>query len=183
VFALVLFVNTEMWQVFAGIPDAFLVLVGGMFLVLGTGFVALRIPREVTVLEREVGQGPPLERRQRLNVGLVLLVSQGLQVLVVTLSVGLFFVAFGALAIGPGVVESWIGSTGNEVLTVGLFGERAVVTEELLRVAGGIAAFSGLYYAIAVMTDSTYREEFLEELTGEMRQTFRERAEYLALRA
>ena len=27
------------------------------------------------------------------------------------------------------------------------------VTEELLRVAGGIAAFCGLYFAIAVLTD------------------------------
>ena len=37
------------------------------------------------------------------------------------------------------------------------------------------------YYAIAVLTDSTYREEFLEDLTDEMRETFRQRAEYLAL--
>ena len=34
-----------------------------------------------------------------------------------------------------------------------------------------------------MLTDSTYREEFLDELTGEMRQTFRARAEYLRLRA
>jgi hypothetical protein len=56
------------------------------------------------------------------------------------------------------------------------------VTEELLRVSGGIAAFSGLYYAIAVLTDATYREEFLDELTEEMGDTFRARAEYLAAR-
>ena len=37
--------------------------------------------------------------------------------------------------------------------------------------------------AIAVLTDSTYREEFLDELTGEMRETFRARADYLRLRA
>ena len=183
VFSLVLFINTEMWQVFAGIPDAFLALVGGLFVALGTLFVALRIPREVGVLERQVGAGPPFARRERLNVGLVLLVSQGLQVLTVTLSVGVFFTAFGALAIGPGVVDSWIGTTGNELMAFTLLGERVSVSEELLRVSGGIAAFSGLYYAIAVMTDSTYREEFLDELTGELRQTFRERAEYRALGA
>ena len=57
------------------------------------------------------------------------------------------------------------------------------VTVELLRVSGALAAFSGLYYAIAVLTDGTYREEFLEELTGSMRDTFRLRARYLALRA
>ena len=34
-----------------------------------------------------------------------------------------------------------------------------------------------------MLTDSTYREEFLDELTEEMRTTFREREEYLAARA
>jgi chemotaxis methyl-accepting protein methylase len=33
-----------------------------------------------------------------------------------------------------------------------------------------------------MLTDSTYRQEFLEELTSEMGRSFRERAEYLKLR-
>jgi len=33
-----------------------------------------------------------------------------------------------------------------------------------------------------VLTDPTYREEFLDEITGEMQETFRARAEYLGLR-
>ena len=49
--------------------------------------------------------------------------------------------------------------------------------------SAAIAAFSGLYYAIAVLTDSTYREEFLNEVTDEMRATFVARAEYLAARS
>ena len=62
-------------------------------------------------------------------------------------------------------------------------GEPIEVTEALLRVSGGIAAFAGAYYAIAVLTDSTYREEFLDDLTDDMRSTFTERAKYLAARA
>jgi len=58
-----------------------------------------------------------------------------------------------------------------------------LISQGLLRVAGAIAAFTGLYYAIAVLTDATYREEFLDELTTEMRTTFKARAEYLRLRA
>ena len=42
------------------------------------------------------------------------------------------------------------------LLTLPIFGEEIEVTEALLRVSGGIAAFAGLYYAIAVLTDSTY---------------------------
>ena len=48
--------------------------------------------------------------------------------------------------------------------------------------SGAIAAFGGVYYAIAVLTDSTYREEFLEDIVGELRETFALRTEYLALR-
>jgi len=49
-----------------------------------------------------------------------------------------------------------------------------------VRVSAMIAALSGLYYAIAVLTDSTYREEFLDEITTELRDTFAARREYLA---
>lgn len=57
------------------------------------------------------------------------------------------------------------------------------MTSELLRVAMGLAAFSGFYFAIAMLTDSTYREEFLTELTAEMGDSFAARAEYCRLRA
>ncbi len=180
VFALVLFVNTEMWQVFSSMPPLFLGLVAAMFLFAGSGFLVARLPREVSALERSVDAGPPLDRRQRLNVAIVMFMSQALQVLVVSLAVGAAFTTFGAIAIGPEVRESWIGDTGNVLLTIELFGDRMQITEELLRVSGGIAAFCGLYYVIAVLTDATYREEFLEELTEDMGATFRARAEYLA---
>lgn len=184
VFALVLFVNTEMWQMLSDVPGSLLMLVGALVVAVGAAFLAARLPREVGRLEQEVGGGgPTLSRAQRLNVGLVMFVSQALQVLVVSVAVGGFFVLFGTLAIGPEVRESWIGSPGDSVLGLTLLGERVDVTVELLRVSAGIAAFSGLYYAIAVLTDSTYREEFLDDLIGEMRVTFEQRTAYLALLA
>jgi hypothetical protein len=36
---------------------------------------------------------------------------------------------------------------------------------------------------VAVLTDSTYREEFLEELTDDLRAVFADRARYLELRS
>jgi hypothetical protein len=180
-FAVVLFVNTEMWQVFSGMSNALMALLGGLLVVLGALFLAARLPREVADLERSA-PGPPLGRRQRINVGLVILVSHTLQVLVVAAAVWAFFVVFGALTVDEGVRRSWIGSGGNELETIRLFGEQIEITEELLRVAIGVAAISGLYYAIAVLTDATYREQFLDRLSGEMRDTFRARAEYLRLR-
>lgn len=182
VFSLLLILTTEMWAVFSKESEAFLALVGALFVGLGTVFLVGRLPREVATLERDAGEGPELTRPQRLNVGLVLFISQALQVLVVSLSIGLFFVAFGALAIPPEIRDEWIGSPANVLVSLELFGDPFEISEELLRVSGGIAAFSGLYYAIAVLTDSTYRAEFLEELTSEMRDTFHARTEYLKLR-
>ena len=104
-------------------------------------------------------------------------VSQGLQVLVVAVLVGAFFVAFGALAITPDVVESWIGRRPHAIAG------SASTSVELLKVSSGLAAFSGLYYAIAVLTDPAYREEFLDELQTSLRETFGVRARYLEARA
>jgi hypothetical protein len=184
VFALVLFINTEMWQVFSRIPDAFLVLVGVLFVLSGSVFVAAQLPREVRELEEGAGAaGPPLETPQRFNVGLVMFVSQALQILVVCLAIGGFFVVLGALAVGPEVRDAWEVERQEVIVRLTLFGEQLQVTEALLRVSGAIAAFSGLYYAIAVLTDSTYRQEFRDELTSEMADSFAARAEYLELRA
>jgi hypothetical protein len=184
IFALLAFVNTEMWQVFSTVPDSGLVEIGLLFLLLGTAFLVARLPREVRELEGEVGADQaPLSTRQRRNVGLVLFVSQAVQVLTVALLVAVFFTAFGAIAINSEVRELWIGPDEDVLIRLSLFGDSIQITAELLKVSGGLAAFSGLYFAIAMLTDATYREEFLEELTAELRAVFRERADYLRLRA
>jgi hypothetical protein len=184
IFSVVLFLTTEMWQVFSEASVGSLATLGVLFVALGTSFLVARLPREVRSLEREAGGGShELDRRQRVNVGLVLCVSQALQVLLVSLAVGAFFVIMGTLLIDAGVLESWIGSDGHALFTIHVLGIDGTVTEELLRVSGAIAAFTGLYFAISMLTDEVYRREFLDELTGEMRDTFRARAEYLRLRA
>ena len=184
IFSVVLFLTTEMWQVFSEANAASLAILAVLFVALGTSFLVARLPREVRSLEREAGgDSPELDRRQRMNVGLVLFVSQALQVLLVSLAVGAFFVVLGTLLIDGGVLESWIGSDGHVLFTIDLLGIDGAVTEELLRVSGALAAFTGLYFAISMLTDEVYRREFLDELTGEMRDTFRARAAYLRLRA
>ena len=183
IFALLSFTTQELWEIFSTVNEAIYWVIIALFVALGAGFLLARIPREARRLEAEAGEGsPPLSRRQLLNVGLVMVVSQAVQVLIVSLVVGLFFAVFGLLAIDESVRTDWIGHPGEELVAFGFLGERLEVTEELLRVAGGLAAFSGFYFAISMLTDSTYREEFLEELTAEMRESFRERAEYLRLR-
>ncbi len=184
IFALLSFTNQEMWQIFSAISTGQFWAILALFVVLGSVFLLVRIPLEARGIEREAGEAQkPLDRRQRLNVGLVMFVSQATQVLIVSLAVGLFFVAFGLLSINEAVRQEWIGSGGTELVGFDLLGDRVELTSELLRVAAGLAAFSGFYFAIAMLTDSTYREEFLDELTSEMRATFKARAEYLRMRA
>jgi hypothetical protein len=183
IFSVVLFLTTEMWQVFSQASAASLVILALLFIALGTSFLVARLPREVRSLEQDAGgESAGLDRRQRLNVGLVLFVSQALQVLLVSLAVGAFFVVLGTLLIDAGVLESWIGSDGHVLINIDFLGHQGIVTEELLRVSGAIAAFTGLYFAISMLTDDVYRREFLDELTSEMRETFRARGEYLRLR-
>ena len=183
IFALLSFTNEETWDIFGEISALAYASVIGLFVVLGSVFLSVRVPREASRIEREAcPQGPPLNRRQRVNVGLVLFVSQAVQVLIVSLTIGLFFVAFGMLAIDEAVRIEWMDRPGTTLLTLSVGGDSFELTEELLRVAGGLAAFSGFYFAVAMLTDSTYREEFLEELSEEMGASFKARVEYLRLR-
>ena len=183
IFSVVLFLTTEMWQVFSGLPTASFVGLAILFVGLGATFLVFRLPREVQALERDAaGDAPALERSERVNVGLVMFVSQALQVLSVSVAIGAFFAAVGVLVIDRPVTEAWIGGAPEVLVEFTLFDHTALVTAELLRVAGAIAAFTGLYFAISMLTDDVYRREFLEELTSEMRDSFRERAAYLRLR-
>jgi hypothetical protein len=186
-FAVVLFVNTEMWQVFGHMSQASMNATGVLLAAVVVAFLAVRIPREVRELEQDVAEGTdgfvPLGRAQRANVGLVMLISHGLQVLVVTLAITGFFVAFGMLVIDVRTMDAWSVGDGHGLLATHVLGVPVRLTEELLRVAAAIGALSGLYYAISVLTDSAYREEFLQELTDQMRKTFADRSAYLTLRA
>ncbi len=181
-FALVTFFTTEFWQMFATVSTDRYVTTMVLFAALGTVFLLLQIPSNVAGLERDAGLSVPLTRAQRWNVGLVLFISQALQILFVVLAVWLFFMVFGALMASPAVQLSWMnGVHGVRVLDLPLIGTRTRITAELVRVATGTAALSGLYYAVAMVVDGNYRDEFVTKVTDQMRETFARRGEYLAL--
>ncbi len=202
-----LFINTEMWQVADGFDSLTLGVVVTMFVGTGAVFLVTRLPRELDELatfgsdeeiESFVAGTPaeelapafddlpvetiPLTRRQRLNVALVALFSQGLQITLVTILVGSFFVVFGVLTITPDVIETWIGHPGDELLSFDVFGHGFHVTAELLKLSGFLASFSGLYFTVVLVTDETYRSEFRKEILDELRQTFAVRLVYLRAR-
>lgn len=181
-FALITFFTNEYWQMFATVRGVRFGVALGLFALLGALFLSVRIPTGVRDLERGSRLEVPLRRAQRVNVGVIIFVSQALQVLFVTVAVWLFFVVFGTLLVLPHTQQVWT-ALGSPVrlYDLPLVGTRLGLTHELLRVATGTAAFSGLYYTVAMVVDSNYRDELVTGITDEMRETFAARDEYLKL--
>jgi hypothetical protein len=170
-----------------------------IFFVLGVVFVLSRVPALLTSLGtfgswtevRELVAGTPAEalcelpvtgepvqpsltRRERLNIALVSILSQSIQVTLVVLAVFLFFNLFGFLAISKETTEGW--TTLQDVDP--LLGRDLVITEPLVRVAGFLAAFTGMYFTVVLSTDSTYRAEFAEDVAPRIRQALAVRTAY-----
>ena len=203
-FTAFIFLSTEVWQVagaLTGVPYAATL---GIFFLLGALFVLIRVPGTLRGLGTfadwtEVGvaiagtpaagldvptDGPavaaPLSVRQRLNVGLVTVFSQALQVSLVSLVLALFFVVFGFLAIPVETTASWTGLREvHTFVTWHLDGRDLVITEPLLRVAGFLGAFTGMYFTVVLSTDATYRDEFAEDVGPQIRQALAVRIAYL----
>lgn len=180
-FSLVTFFTNEYWQLFGEASDVTFYASAGLFALLAGAFLMFRLPESVRDLERGSGLAVPLRRRQRVNVGLVIFLAQALQVAFVGVAIWLFFLVFGSLLVTPAVRMDWLGGPGHELFTVPFFGEELQITKELIRTAAGVASFSALYYAVASAVDSTYRDEFIDRLTVQLRVTFEERTEYLRL--
>jgi hypothetical protein len=205
-FVTFLFINAEVWQVAGLLYGAAYPLVILTFFVLGAVFVGGRLPIDV----REIGHfdswaqaqesahelgdrlplpmdgtpaDPRLGRKQWVNVGLVLLFSQGIVITLVGLGVSLFFVVFGTVAISRPAIETWTQTSELHVLvSMTLTGRELIVTEQLLRVAGFLGSFAALYFTVYLVTDPTYRQQFRSEIVTEVREAFAVRALYLAAR-
>ncbi len=208
-FTVALFINAEVWQVGASLNGFLFWSALGFFFLVAAMFLLIRLPRELGVLRQQLRgdravaacQGTPLadvapeltrdlppapmSGRQEKNVLLVLLFSQAVQVVLVASSIVLFFVLFGVIAIRPDVASSWTGSDigAGELLQWTWFGQELSITSALLRVAMFLGALSGLYFTVYVITDSTYRDEFFEDVLHEVRESIAVRNVYLALRA
>lgn len=185
-FAVVLFLTTEVWQTFALMRDESLVAVNVVITIAVLLFIGGQIPSEVRAIEASVAEqattpAPPLRAVQRVNVGLVLMTTYVLQILLVTAAIFAFFVGFGMVAIGPATMDAWIQTTGVELVRTTILGAPVRLTSELLRVSLAIAALSALYFAVNLLTDAGSRSQFLGDLMRQLERTFAARAEYLAL--
>lgn len=204
-FTALIFLAPEIWQVAGTSVGLVYILTLSIFFVLGVVFVLSRIPtitRGLSTFESwasirellpdtpaaaiDVPDGhdaPPtfaLSGRQRFNAGLVAVFSQALQITAVSLLLSGFYVVFGLLAVSESTTASWTVTTDVHVLLrMHLDGRALVITEPLLRVAGFLGAFTGMYFTVVLSTDATYREEFADDVEPQIRQSLAVRAAYL----
>lgn len=194
-FTTFLFINAEVWQVAGTLTGAAYIATLAIFFLLGSVFVLSRTPAlmrpladfddwaEIKTLIADTPAAAivvpdsgdpheePLSRRQRLNVGLVGVFSQAVQVTFVAALLALFFVLFGFLAIPAATAAAWTGLDDPNVLATWTVDGRALqLTEPLLRVAGFLGAFTGMYFTVVLTTDATYRDEFAHDVAPEIRQ-------------
>lgn len=111
---------------------------------------------------------PPLDRIERINLAVALLVTLALRVLVVGAVVGGAFFLFGLLVVDEGLTEEWAGAA-NVLLSISIAGRELVVTEALVRVAIVLGAFAALYFAAVALGDARNRESFLDDVLERFR--------------
>ncbi len=204
-FSVFMFLNAEMWKVSAEIPPVLYVLTLGLFAGLGAALTWLRLPPQVEELgdfatwdevERQCGDAPcgalpprrsreavpsiPLHGRERLNVTLLLFISQFVQALIVAATVTGLYVGFGLLTISMSTFEQWVGDPPTVLgPIVRLLGAEVFLSVELLKAAGLIGAIGGMQFLVTALVDKDYQREFFGEVRSELRQVFAVRAIYL----
>jgi hypothetical protein len=200
-FVTFLFINTEVWMVANSLDTGVLALAVMVFAAMAVAFLLVRLPEEMDRVDDDVDpdrlarrcQGTPLGSSaaevfgsadpaeleqvvevtglQKWNLVLVLLVSQAVQVLLLSVAVLVFFLVFGSVVMQPDVVGSWLGANGS-----------VDVTGPLVKVSVFLAGFSGLYFTVYAVTDETYRQQFFTSVTRELERAVAVRAVYRTLR-
>jgi hypothetical protein len=203
VFMTFLFINAEVWMMSAYLDGPSLWVTVLLFTMLGVLFFLTRLPEEIERADDDlddervvlVCRGTPMEaeaarlaqqkgllaqeshviRYERVNLTLVLVITQMVQTLLLSLSVFLFFLIFGTLTMQQEIVEAWVVDAGVHNLDW-----LPNLSVELLQVSTFLAAFAGLYFTVFAVTDDTYRQEFFTGVVNELERAIAVRAAYVA---
>ncbi|MGA0236870.1 MAG: hypothetical protein ACO3PD_00560 [Acidimicrobiales bacterium] len=209
VFSAFIFINAEMWQVandwtlpLFGVVFGLIVGLGGVFVFVSVRRITVDLARFEAWSEVRARCGgtpvaelvpsdddpapdaPTLPRRAEINVSLLLFVAQGIQIVLVSFVVTVFYVIFGLLTVREDTLGQWTTATEltferDWAVVFAVFGTDVIFTRQLLLVAAFIGLMSGLNFAVQIVTDQAYRSEFAEEMTSEVRDALAVRAVYL----
>ncbi|HAP77646.1 MAG TPA: hypothetical protein DCR14_16395, partial [Acidimicrobiaceae bacterium] len=203
------FLTGETWQTFShleGVPYGLALL---LFVAVGVSFVWSTLRPDIetlgrfeswddvrTVLDRAgspaaglpmPSDGEPevlqLSKRQRINSLLVAVGNQTILAGLVAAVLGVFFLVFGFVVVDEALLASWApGQEPHVFFGVTLNGRRLVFTEELVRVSGFLATFSGFYFGVYSVTDPSFRQGLQDDSRQSLREAMAARVVYLHAR-
>ncbi|WP_234802708.1 hypothetical protein [Mycobacteroides salmoniphilum] len=203
----VVFFTGELWQLSARITRERLWQTIGFLALTALAFMAVTVRDELSSLrENRAGQpataallaGTPLAEfsddepprlalrwTERLNVLLVMVVSQAIQVAFFTAGVFAFFMLLGIVAVPHDVMALWSNeaacASGAAPPCAGTwFGIRIGVPQTLIHMALLVAVLSGLYFTVNSSVDPQYRSRFFEPLIADVAISLAGRDAYLA---
>ena len=208
-FSAFLFLNAEIWQVVNDFAYPLFAIVIGALALIGLAFLVgamhgaireLRFFDDWDEVDRELADTPlegcdtsnfpgspenvPLGRAATTNLTLRLVVGLAAQALLVTGLIFGFYVGFGLLTVRSDTMLQWTTLESSKDVTLAsftMFGEPIILTSLHLVAAGFVAAFSGLQFAVSLVTDEAYKDDFVNESNAEVREALAVRAAYLNL--
>jgi hypothetical protein len=197
--------TSELWQTSHEIGSVDLVAIMTLLVIVAGVLVDTQSREEIRLIERR-GPGPtwhellagtpaggltpanssaaepaPLKRLERLNLLVLMLVSQFVQSLFVAVMVTLFMVLLGMLAVPASVQERWVGVPVDELLRFEFIGEPRTLSTELLVASALLGGVCGLYFTGLALTDQTYRAEFHSRVIADIERIMAVRSVYLSL--
>jgi hypothetical protein len=196
----------ELWQAARALGVADLVAVMVLLAIVAGVLVVTQAREEIRVIEERSGEGPwddllagtpaaalsgtrsfpssarrPLRRLERLNLVLLMLVSQLVQSLFVALVVALFLVVLGLIVVPASVQDAWVGAPVRDLVEFVLMGEPRMLSLELLIATALLGGMCGLYFTGLALTDATYRAESNTRVVADIERIMAVRSVYLAL--
>lgn len=123
----------------------------------------------------------PLKRPERLNLLVLILISQLVRSVFVALMVALFLVVLGLLAVPPSLQEAWVGAPVRHLVGFVFMGEARALSMELLIAATLLGAMCGLHFTGLALTDATYRSQFSTRAVADVEQILAVRCVYISL--
>ena len=124
-----------------------------------------------------VPPAPDLPRVERANVAVALTISQTVQATLVGVTTATFYLVFGFLAVRRETLTQWTTNDSiDPVATFDFLGSQIIVTREHFAVAAFVGAFSVLQFAVSSVIDSSYRDQFYDEVAGDVREVLAVRA-------
>ncbi|HSJ34366.1 MAG TPA: hypothetical protein VLB85_04875 [Acidimicrobiia bacterium] len=203
ILVLFLMFAAELWEAAHSLSGSELVAVIVLLVIIATVLVATSFRSEMSATEsagweeleglalptpaqplsgfRPLTAPPPLSRRERLNLGALVLIGQLIQSIFVAVIVSVLLVLVGLLAFPPDLLARWMDGSVTEIVTYTVLGENRVLSSELLKVSCLLGSVVGLYFTGLSITDSAYRSAHFEGMLVEMRQLIAARAYYRAV--